>query len=283
MARLGLDRPDLRAWAMYDWAISGFQTIVMTAVFPIFFARVPAAPALAAGGDRALRRPQHALPRRWWRCSLPSSARVADYLGIARRLLFCVHAPGRGRRPRDLRFIGPGDLTARLGPVRARHDRCHDQLRVLRVAAATASPPSEDVDRVSSAGYALGYIGGGILLAVCLVAIQFPAGGRARRGGRGLATRLDVRGDRGLVAGLCHSALPPRARAAAADREGRIARARTRCGPPSPAWARPSARSAGSARRSCCWRPSSSTTTASRPSSRWPPPTAPRSAFPTAP
>ena len=29
-------------------------------------------------------------------------------------------------------------------------------------------------------GYALGYIGGGILLAACLVAIQFPQAGRSR-------------------------------------------------------------------------------------------------------
>ena len=35
LARLGLDRPELRAWAMYDWAASAMQTTVMVAVFPI--------------------------------------------------------------------------------------------------------------------------------------------------------------------------------------------------------------------------------------------------------
>ncbi|MBI3046718.1 MAG: MFS transporter, partial [Acidobacteria bacterium] len=43
LARLGLDRPELRAWAMYDWANSAFQTTVITAVFPDFFATVAAA------------------------------------------------------------------------------------------------------------------------------------------------------------------------------------------------------------------------------------------------
>jgi MFS transporter, UMF1 family len=33
--RLGLGRPELRAWAMYDWAASAVQTTIMVAVFPI--------------------------------------------------------------------------------------------------------------------------------------------------------------------------------------------------------------------------------------------------------
>ena len=41
--RLGLGRPELRAWAMYDWAVSSLQAVVLTAVFPIFFVRVAAA------------------------------------------------------------------------------------------------------------------------------------------------------------------------------------------------------------------------------------------------
>jgi len=36
LSRLGLDRPELRAWAMYDWAASAMQTTVMVAVFPIY-------------------------------------------------------------------------------------------------------------------------------------------------------------------------------------------------------------------------------------------------------
>ncbi len=40
---LGLDRPELRAWALYDWAISSVQTTVMVAVFPIFYIQVAGA------------------------------------------------------------------------------------------------------------------------------------------------------------------------------------------------------------------------------------------------
>ena len=42
LGRLGLDRPELRAWAMYDWANSAFMATVLQ-VFPIFFVRTAAA------------------------------------------------------------------------------------------------------------------------------------------------------------------------------------------------------------------------------------------------
>jgi MFS transporter, UMF1 family len=46
---LALDRPELRAWILYDWALSGWQTTFLTALFPIYYyevagAGLPAAP-----------------------------------------------------------------------------------------------------------------------------------------------------------------------------------------------------------------------------------------------
>ena len=35
--RIGLGRPDLRAWAMYDWANSAYQTTIIAAVFPVYY------------------------------------------------------------------------------------------------------------------------------------------------------------------------------------------------------------------------------------------------------
>ena len=43
LAKLGLDRPELRAWAMYDWANSAFQCTIITAVFPVYYSSVAAA------------------------------------------------------------------------------------------------------------------------------------------------------------------------------------------------------------------------------------------------
>ena len=43
LERVGLGRPELRAWAMYDWAASSVQTTIMVAVFPIYFVKVAGA------------------------------------------------------------------------------------------------------------------------------------------------------------------------------------------------------------------------------------------------
>src|SRR5574342_212479 len=43
LERLGLQRPELRAWALYDRANSAAVTTVVTAVFPVYFAKVAAA------------------------------------------------------------------------------------------------------------------------------------------------------------------------------------------------------------------------------------------------
>src|SRR4029453_15002010 len=42
LARIGLGRRELRAWAMYDWANSAFWTTVIVAVFPPFFSEYAA-------------------------------------------------------------------------------------------------------------------------------------------------------------------------------------------------------------------------------------------------
>ncbi len=42
LERFGLHRPELRAWALYDWANSAFILVIITAVFPIYFERVAA-------------------------------------------------------------------------------------------------------------------------------------------------------------------------------------------------------------------------------------------------
>src|SRR5690606_3001082 len=43
LVRLGIHRPELRAWVMYAWANSAMVTTVVAAVFPIFYSRVAAA------------------------------------------------------------------------------------------------------------------------------------------------------------------------------------------------------------------------------------------------
>jgi MFS-type transporter involved in bile tolerance (Atg22 family) len=55
LERLGLHRPELRAWAMYEWATTGMWAVVVVTVFPIYCQAVAAA---GVPGPVALRNDQ---------------------------------------------------------------------------------------------------------------------------------------------------------------------------------------------------------------------------------
>ena len=167
--RLGLHRPELRAWASYDWGISAFQVAVTTALFPIYWARV-----IAAGLGPS------------------QSTAVLGYTAAGASVLVAVMAPilgtladERGSKKRFLAaFVTLGVLaTAALWFTRSGDVLLGAALYTLASIGATGSfvfyeallphvARSDEVDRVSTAGYALGYIGGGILLVLQLMVIQ---------------------------------------------------------------------------------------------------------------
>ena len=59
LARVGLNRPELRAWAMYDWAVSAVQTTIMVAVFPVYFVNIARSEPPRKPGDASNRNSQH--------------------------------------------------------------------------------------------------------------------------------------------------------------------------------------------------------------------------------
>ena len=171
LGRLGLNRPELRAWAMYDWANSAFQSTVITAVFPDFFASVAAAdlpPAVATA-------------RYAWATTIavaiiavlgPILGAIADYRAIKKKMLGA--------------FMGLGVIATLM---MATIDRGEWQYGaavfiVANIAIAAsfvfydsllphiAAP--DEMDRVSTAAYAIGYLGGGIVLILNLLWILSP-------------------------------------------------------------------------------------------------------------
>src|SRR4051812_50070305 len=54
LAMLGLSRPVLRAWAMYDWANSAMVCTIITAVFPIYYSKVAFAGSPPEAASRSL-------------------------------------------------------------------------------------------------------------------------------------------------------------------------------------------------------------------------------------
>jgi UMF1 family MFS transporter len=169
--RLGLGRPELRAWALYDCANSAFMTTVVTAVFPIYFAEVAAKP---LGHERATGAFLVATT-----CGMVVSALLAPYLGAladcsgrTKRLLGATLAVALAATA-GLFFVGEGDW--RLGAALfALSNTAASATFVLYDSLLPRIASADEVDRVSSAGYALGYLGGGVLLALNLAWIAKP-------------------------------------------------------------------------------------------------------------
>jgi UMF1 family MFS transporter len=169
--RLGLHRPELRAWAMYDWATSAFQTTVIAAVFPRFFADYAAAGMSAA----------EATARFAWASTLaavvvavlgPVLGAIADYRAAKKKLLAASLAVGvvatammagitRGGWQYAAAVFVVGNIAIAASLV------FYDSL-LPHIAS------REELDRVSTAGYAMGYVGGGVLLVINLVWILSP-------------------------------------------------------------------------------------------------------------
>ena len=171
MNRLGLTRPELRAWGMYDWAVSGLQTVIMTAVFPIYFVKVAAADIGETAGLQHYAR-ANVIAMAIVAVVSPLLGAMADYAAAKKRFLAFFTAVGVIATI-SMVTIGRGDL------------RLAETLFVMAMIGGTgcmvfyegilphiAAP--EELDRVSTGAFGLGYLGGGILVTLNLLWIQKP-------------------------------------------------------------------------------------------------------------
>jgi len=156
---------------MYDWAASAFATTIMAVFLPIFFRNVAAV---------TLPETQHHLATSLWGYTTAIAMAivavlslilgpVSDYASSKKRLLAVFVGVGV-LSTSMLTFTGPGDwvwvaVLFILGSIGAEGGEVFYNAMLPHIA-----HPGE-IDRVSSRGYALGYVGGGILLAVNLVMI----------------------------------------------------------------------------------------------------------------
>lgn len=181
---LALHRPELRAWALYDWANSVFMTTVLQ-VFPIYFVTVAAKglpPAVATG-------------RFAWATTIamvvvailaPILGAMADHAGLKKRMLLLFLLLGCGATA-GLFFVGPGDwLLGALLFVLANVGATGSIVFAESLLPHVAKP--EELDRLTTSAFALGYVSGGLMLAFTLFAIQSPA--RFGLANAGAATRL---------------------------------------------------------------------------------------------
>ncbi len=172
LARLGLQRPELRAWAMYDWANSAMVTVIVTAVFPTFFASVSAAGLSASSGSARFSVATFISMVATFLAS-PLLGAVADARPLKKPLLgFFIVLGSAAVAAMFFLHHGQWLFACILFGIANFGANCSF---VFYDALLPHIASEDEVDRVSSAGYALGYVGGAALLALNLAWILYPA------------------------------------------------------------------------------------------------------------
>jgi UMF1 family MFS transporter len=170
--RLGLERPELRAWAMYDWAASSMQTTIMVAVFPIYFVKVAGA-GLPEGGATQRLATVNTIALVIIALASPVLGAVSDYGGNKKQFLTGFMLLGVAAVA-GMFFVHTGDLGLASWLFIAALVGVAGSFVFYESLLPHIAKPGE-IDRVSTAGYAVGYVGGGVLLALNLAWIQKPA------------------------------------------------------------------------------------------------------------
>jgi UMF1 family MFS transporter len=170
--KLGLDRPEVRAWAMYDWANSAFQTTIIAAIFPIYFHSVVAAD---LGGAVSTSRFAWATTIAIVIVALvaPLLGAIADYAAMKKRMLATFLLFG-ALSTIAMYWVQAGDWQLALALFVIGNVGVAGSI-VFYESLLPHLVSEQELDRVSSAGYAIGYFGGGVLLAINLLMIQRPA------------------------------------------------------------------------------------------------------------
>jgi UMF1 family MFS transporter len=169
--RVGLGRPELRAWAMYDWASSAVWTTIIVAVFPIYFVKVAGAGVAESGATQRLAT-VNSVALLVVALLSPILGAISDYRATKKPLLALFMVIGVVATA-GMFFIDRGELELAstlftLALVGVAGSYVFYEALLPHIAA------TEEIDRVSTAGYALGYVGGGVLLAANLAWIQRP-------------------------------------------------------------------------------------------------------------
>jgi MFS transporter, UMF1 family len=166
-------RRELFAWAMYDFANSGYTTVVLTTIFNAYFVGVVAGSAsgFTAGLGTLLWTVAVSLPNAVVLVSAPVLGAIADHYAVKKRLLGittigCVVCTAL------LALAGPGDVWLAMSLV-VLSNLTFATGENLIAAFLPEISHQDDMGRVSAYGWALGYFGGLIVLGMCLVYVTW--------------------------------------------------------------------------------------------------------------
>lgn len=166
-------RREIFAWAMYDFANSGYTTVVLTAVFNVYFVGVVARDVGAgdSGSATLLWTMAIGVANLLVLTSAPVLGAMADH-GAHKKRFLAFTTIGCIAFTALLGIVGPGDVL--LGMVLVIASSFMFATGENLVAAFLPEiAPQNDMGRISGYGWSLGYFGGLLVLGVCLAYISW--------------------------------------------------------------------------------------------------------------
>ena len=167
-------RKVITSWVMYDWAYSAFATTVVAAILPVYYSKVAGA---TLTGNKATVYWGYTTAIALMITALlsPIMGAIADYTGAKKRFLMCFTYFGIFITA-FLYFVTTGDwLIASVVFILSNIGFAVSDLFYNSLLPHVAKP--EDIDQVSTRGYAFGYLGGGILLGVNVIMFKLISDG----------------------------------------------------------------------------------------------------------
>jgi UMF1 family MFS transporter len=164
-------RRTINAWVMYDWANSAFATTIMAAVLPTFYSAVAAAnlPKVTASSNWAF---TNTIGMLLVALAAPILGAIADYSGSKKRFLAAFAIPGI-LAVSLMVFLTTGSwVLASLLYIVGEIGFSGSLIFYDSLLPHVAKP--DEIDMVSAKGYAMGYLGGGLLLAINIAWIMMP-------------------------------------------------------------------------------------------------------------
>lgn len=172
--RLPATRREILAWAMYDFANSGYTTVVLTAVFNAYFVSVVAGSGADHDGSATLLWTiAIAVSNLLVIVSAPVLGAIADYGAYKKRFLL-VSTVGCVIFTASLALVGPGDIALGMTLVILSAFMFATSEDLIAGFLPEIAAP-RDMGRISAYGWSLGYFGGMLVLGMCLAYIAWAA------------------------------------------------------------------------------------------------------------
>ncbi|MGD8457996.1 MAG: MFS transporter [Anaerolineales bacterium] len=162
----------VNAWSLYDWANSAFTTTIMAAFMPVYFRAMGTAAGLTEVEATSAWGYVVTIALVFVALLAPAMGYMADRMAGKKRFLTVFAVVGAIAS--IVLYIPHGDMYKLAGLIYIIGNIGFAGANVFYNALLPHVAKDDEIDQVSTRGYALGYLGGGILLVLNVIMYMFP-------------------------------------------------------------------------------------------------------------